>query len=308
MSDPSPHTSTSRTPLLVGAVALAAVVAVVAVVLVTGGDDDESASGCVADLMARVPEDARFIEGGDLAAARDRGYDDSTVESLAETSAATGVYPDPLTRRVVLVNFDPDTDAMPFDPADVECWVGVQNEFVARGDFDPERVRSSRYGEGLELSADDDLVASERVWLSEPVDDDDAGPDGLSDAFEALDGDGVVSFALAPGRVDGEEDRSWIGVGLVPEEDDDWGLSAVWSFRDDATAEDGEAPLRELLSERSVLAELVAGDPGDDLERVGATLHLRSTLTADRQQWMAAFQRIDPALTFDPYAEPDGDE
>lgn len=305
MSDPNPQTSRPRRGLIIGALAVAVAAAVIVAVLVTGGDD-ESASSCIDDLMARVPADARFVEGGDLATAREHGYDDSTVESLAETSAATGVYPDPLTRRVVLVNFDLDPEAMPFDPADVDCWVGVQNEFVARGDFDPERVRSARHGEGLELSADDDVVATERVWLSEPVDDD-AGPEGLSAAFESLDGDGVVSFALAPGRVRGEEDRSWIGVGLVPEEDDDWGLSAVWSFRDDATAEDGEPLLRDLLSERSVVADIVAGDPGDDLERDGATLRLRSTLTADRQQWMVAFQRIDPVLTFDPYAEPDED-
>src|SRR5690606_24064482 len=113
MSDPNPQTSRPRRGLIIGALAVAVAAAVIVAVLVIGGDD-ESASSCVGDLMARVPADARFVEGGDLATAREHGYDDSTVESLAETSAATGVYPDPLTRRVVLVNFDLDPEAMPF--------------------------------------------------------------------------------------------------------------------------------------------------------------------------------------------------
>lgn len=304
---PTPPTTSAATGnrryAVAGAVAALVVVAAAIVVLATRSDDETAADGaCIADLMARLPGDTAFAQGSDLVAARDRGYDDSSTEALVDSTVEVGVHPDPLSRRVLLQQFELDADAMPFDPADVECWVGDLGDFVARGSFDHDRVRSARYGEGLHVAADGGFVATDRVLLSSPTGDA-TGPEGLVDAFDVLDRDGVLSFAFMTGRVDGEADRSWIGIGLVPEGSSAWGLSAVWAFGDDATAQAGEPRLREILAETSAVGQLVAGDPAEALERDGAVLWLRDRLDVAPHQWMALMQRLDAAFAFDPHAE-----
>lgn len=290
-----------RSALLIGVAAVLAAVAVIVAVVVATGDDDASGSACVADLVGRVDDPDAAILGADLVAARAQGYDDSSVEALLESMTATGVRPDPLSHRVHAQYLELDGDLMPYEPSDVECYVDLTSSFVARGDFDPDRVATAERGDGVRASADGTLVATDPSLLRSPVDRGDE--DLLVPALDAVTDGGPSMFYLVPGRVDGEVARSWIGSSLGQDDAGTAIASFVWAYSDEEVAADAEVALRDLLERGTVVTDLVAGNPSDDLERTGRVLILRSELVAVPTAWMAPIQQFDPILQFDPYVD-----
>ncbi len=304
-----PGASRSNLVVIAAVVAVIAIVVVAVAVLATGGDDEaeqaegaEEASGCLAELAQRLPEDMGAVEAANLVVARANGYDDSSVEAMIDSSIAVSTSPDPLTRQFVFQRMETDVE-MPYRPFDVDCWVGDLRNFAISGNFDRDRFANadSRVANQVVLADDNRLAVS--AWsLLEDSDDGDTGDDRstlLAQAVGALGSDTSYS-RLIPGRVGGEDGGAWIGSGLAPE-DSSWSVTTVWAYADPAVAEEAEPLLRELLAGgQSQYSDLVEGDPSADLTRDGGVLRVRSRLSGEPQDWYALLNRLDAILLFDP--------
>jgi hypothetical protein len=244
------------------------VVAAVAVVAVRGGDDGEP---CVSDLARRMPADVTLLTGSDLRRARDAGYDDDTFEAMSGSAVELDVIPDPVTMEGVQRGGQGDG---PFDPADVGCWVGDFDTFVARGEFDEERVAAA--GDDA-LRVDGDLLADAPDGVPASGD----APAPLLAAVDALEDEGAVSFRLSAGP--GDDTPAWAGTGLA--RGSGWDLVVVWAYADDTAAADGEESIRAALDDDSSIPEMVTGDAAGALARDGTTVRLRAPLRDAPNTW-----------------------
>lgn len=308
--DPDPEGgSPQRLALLVVAgLVVVAVIVAVGLVAVTGGDDDEgdggeaadqTAASCLVELAQMLPADVISIEAADLAAARQNGYDDSSVQSMSDSSLAMGAGPDPLTRRVVLRDLRSDFEGLPYDPSDVDCWIDASGTFLVRGSFDRDRFESSEFGGDLVLSDDEQVVASDASLLSGGGSDGGSGDAALLvEAVEAL-GSDVVMSRLILGRIGGEDGGAWIGSSLS-KPGPTWTVTTVWVYDDPAIAEAAEPQLRELLANESALRVVVEGDPSTILTRDGGVVRVQAPLATDAGDWYTLLNRLDPILLFDP--------
>lgn len=300
--EPNPTPRPRRNMLVVAAVALVAVVAAAALVITTtGGDADEEADSCLADLARMVPA-VTGVEASDLRAARRSGYDDSSVETMIETALELSISPDPVTRQLVMIRAETDIDGMPYAPSDVDCWILSGQHFVISGNFDRERFEDAdeRFGDMAVLSEDDQLVVSDEALLAEVDEDAQAGMSPLlAEAVEAL-GPGVVYSRLIPGTVGGEEGGAWTGSSLAAD-GSRWSITTVWAYDDPAVAEEAEPQLRELLQDESNLYhQIMVGNPGSDLTREGGVLRTRSRLAGEIRDWYSMLNQFDPVILFDP--------
>lgn len=284
--DPRRPVDSSRIPIVIGAIALVAVAFVGGLVLIGRAtqDDDATAAGtCVADLMTHLPSDATSIDGADLAAARDAGFDDSDFEALVASSMETGVRPDPVLTQVVTRML---TDAeLSHDSADVDCWVATidPDQWVAQGDFDVARVEGSDIADSVAVNDDGSLIGGSDALL-------DAGDEAPPLAPEALDalGPDVVAFSL----LSLDDGTTWFGIGLA-RGSGDWELALSWSFADRAAAEAAEADVRGVLDGESRVPEMVSGDLADDLTRDGATLSARGRMSGEPTTWLQPLRNFD---------------
>lgn len=285
---------------------LAAVSAVVAlaasiflIVSLQGDSEDDSASGCLAELASRMPGDAFVVEAANLVVARQNGYDDSSVEAMMESSLEGVTGPDPLTAQSIRRDFDLDTP-MPYRPSDVDCWVWSGSHFVMSGDFDPDEFAKADEGvaDRVVLSDDNEIAASDDALL---VDADDAVNALLVEAVEAIGAD-AIHARLILGRVGGEDGGAWIATSLS-QDGDGHAVTTAWVFDDPAVAEEAEPLLRQLLQgDDSGYPQLVAGDPSTDLTRDGRVARVRSRLDGEPSDWYVLLNQLDPILTFDPRA------
>jgi hypothetical protein len=254
------------------------------------GDDGDSASSCVTDLVGHLPADTALVTASDLAAARAAGYDDSSVDAMLDSSLEIGVVPDPLTHRMIqmLAGFD---DA-PYDPGDVRCWVGSDgSSFVARGAFDEQRVD----GSGMELRLDGDLVTDSST-------DPDlmtagAPPAALVTITTALADEGALSYLVTAPPVGDGPGEHWVGVALARSQS--WDLVVAWSYPDDDVAMTGEAAVRDALTSTSALTHMIdedAVDVTDALERNGSIVILRAPLVGEPHTWARLSYQVDPVL------------
>lgn len=280
----------SRTPLVIGAIALAAVAFVGGLVLIgraTQDDGDGASSSCIVDLLAHLPDGVTSIDGGDLALAREGGYADGSVDELVQSSIETGVRPDPVTTRL-LSRAMIDQVERSHDSADVECWVGSLSgdEWVARGDFDADRVAGSDLADAVTISDDGELIGSEAAML-EPRE---APTESAVAALDAL-GAEVASFSL----LSRDEGASWVGLGLA-RGSGRWELALSWSFADEAAAADAEGRVQDLLGAESRTPELVTGDLAGSLTLDGTTLSARRPIAGAASDWLRPLQMFDPIL------------
>lgn len=284
-ADPRRPVDSTRIPVVIGVIALAAVAFVGALVLIGRATQDRtSSSACIADLVARLPDDLTSIDGVDLEAARAAGFDDSSIDELVQSSIDTGVRPDPVIARVISGGMSDDVD-LSHEPAQIECWVGslAGDGWVARGEVDPQRVEDSDVADLLVVSEDGTLLGSDASMLVA----DGAGPAGAVAALDAL-GSDLVAFSLV-GR-DGPDE--WIGLGLL--HSGTWDLAVSWSFADASSAERAEPAVREVLESESRVPDLVIGDLSRSLTREGPTLSVRGQLLREPSTWTQPLQQFDP--------------
>lgn len=273
-------------PIAVGVIVGLAVVGGVGAYVLSGrGSSDERS--CVTELAGHLPSGwGEWMFGSDFGRAYDAGFDE--VGSLAESvdDEAIVVSPDPLSQRITSETFDPEAaiEQTGYSHTDISCWVGlVDGSFVARGDFDVERVEGSELAQDGDIATDGSVLAyagRDPEALLEPQR---ALEDEATDLLATLDDHEVINFELhstdlEPERVDAAQALAY---------DDGWEIVLVRLFPNDSAA---EAARQSLVSEGDVLGsdDIVEGDPVDYLDTDGSMLVLRAPLSEpEGQSWTA---------------------
>ena len=245
--------------------AIAAVVLLVVVVVVVasrGGGGSSDAGSCLQDLSAHLPASTRLVDGTDLVAARQAGYDDgSSLEDLGDSQRESGALPDALTeqyRYQQLFGLDDFTARTGVEPKDVECSLGSAEETVLSGSFDPAEVNGSAAAADGRLRANEDRLALVRGdgaadTMLEPLDGGGLAENQAAMAvLESLRQQGSYSVLVQVGGPRATRQARAAGFGVArPDEGggDEKALVVAWSFADDDAAAAGRPQVVERVND-----------------------------------------------------------
>lgn len=268
-------------------------------VVETLDDDPGDDRRCLVDRATWLSSDVTTLEGIDLERARDAGLDDSGPfpDAVAEL-VELGLSADPLTRETFQAMMSEPEETLGYASSDVDCWVGDPAHFTARGTFDPERIARSERGQAGEAAPSDDgrLLAFDRDGDAQQLFRGEQEPPAAVTALvRELNHRGAIGFRAMSLVGSGDKWAPWSAVALTRR--DGWELVMVWAFADAQTAtENGQAVLEALADKNSAVADLIEGNPGDRLERDGATIALQAPLAGEAVDWHEPFTNFDPAV------------
>lgn len=235
-----------------------------------GGGDDQPPGACLVDLAERLPE-SDAIQGTDLAAARDAGYDDGgDLEKLGSSQRETGALPDALTlqyRYGRLVTAEDFTGLTGVDASKIGCSLGSPELTVMSGEFEPAEIEGTVAANDGRLVATEDIVGfslgeADPSDVLEPLSDGGLGADeNVVAVLEALQDGGSYSVLVQVGSPGAERSARAAGIGVAEADDsDDRALVVAWSYSSRDAANAGRS---------------------DVVDRVNATLQGVTSITAE---------------------------